>query len=446
MNYESRKTLEKAEKEVGPETEPEIEKLDSHTLAFIKSGHIDIPDMADFDPARSLAEIKEFTRHLSKENSSSARAALVREFREKFKIFRENLVKAQLSMEGLLVEDPDESPEKLKQAVGNIIKNYKMGSLAKEFYSALKNFLKARKVIKDLTLTYAEKYGERKQEMLFKKLFGKAPQGKIETFTMPINLLFRVHDPEDYLSAILGRDKNRFSKDAQETLKTSGGLLLNRDMPIKNLKGKIMVENSSVEKNENYWETKAIHEEEHSIHHLIYPTRTMIRKESESIRLHLTKETQTIKFEDFLKSVAETFIIKWEGGAKSEILAYWKTQGHSSETISRILLDLDMYNFLKEGDEDSFANLIVNIVQKTDTVIKSPEGRILSLDEIRQIALRVINEFWELYKKRVARALNEVYELEQKYGDNAEAKLKILRLLSQEPLHRWNRLSRLMTQ
>src|SRR3989344_5695631 len=275
--------VEEVEEEISPETEPEIENLDSHTLAFIKGGHIDVPDMADFSPTQSLAEIKEFTKHLS----------------------RENLVKAQLSMEVLLTEDPDENPEKLKQAVGNIIKNYKMDSLAEEFYSALKKFLKVRKIIKDLTLIYTEKFGERKQEMLFKKLFGKEPQGKIETFAMPINLLFRVYDPEDYLSAILGRDENRFSKDAQETLKTSGGILLNRDMPIKSLKGKIMVENASVEKDEDYWEIKAIHEEEHSIHHLIYPTRTMIRKENESIKLHLAKETQTIKFENFLKSVAE---------------------------------------------------------------------------------------------------------------------------------------------
>ncbi|HEY4484575.1 MAG TPA: hypothetical protein VI978_02540 [Candidatus Paceibacterota bacterium] len=437
--------VEEVEEEISPETEPEIENLDSHTLAFIKGGHIDVPDMADFSPTQSLAEIKEFTKHLSRENSSSARAALVRNFREKLRTFRENLVKAQLSMEGLLTEDPDENPEKLKQAVGNIIKNYKMDSLAEEFYSALKKFLKVRKIIKDLTLIYTEKFGERKQEMLFKKLFGKEPQGKIETFAMPINLLFRVYDPEDYLSAILGRDKNRFSKDAQETLKTSGGILLNRDMPIKSLKGKIMVENASVEKDEDYWEIKAIHEEEHSIHHLIYPTRTMIRKENESIKLHLAKETQTIKFENFLKSVAETFVIKWEGGAKSEILAYWKAQEHSSEMISRILLDSDMYNFLKEGDEDSFANLIVKIIQRTDTVVKNPEGRALDLGEIRLVALKVINENWSLYRKRVAKALNEVYELEQKYGDSAEARLKILGLLRQEPLHRWNRLSKLMS-
>ena len=61
MNTKETPTL---ERKVVTEEEPlvesgekkeQVENLDSYTLSFIKSGHIDIPDMADFDPAKSLA-------------------------------------------------------------------------------------------------------------------------------------------------------------------------------------------------------------------------------------------------------------------------------------------------------------------------------------------------------------------------------------------------------
>ena len=91
MNYESRKTIKEkggpklkaeakqkaVEEEVVPRTE-QVEDLDLRTLSLFKVGHIDIPDMADFDPDEALMKIKDFTKHLSKENSSFARAALIK--------------------------------------------------------------------------------------------------------------------------------------------------------------------------------------------------------------------------------------------------------------------------------------------------------------------------------------------------------------------------------
>ena len=77
MNTKETPTL---ERKVVTEEEPlfesedkkeQVENLDSHTLSFIKSGHIDIPDMANFDPKGELEEIKKpsinFPRRVSQE-------------------------------------------------------------------------------------------------------------------------------------------------------------------------------------------------------------------------------------------------------------------------------------------------------------------------------------------------------------------------------------------
>lgn len=439
------KTETKVESTASHETERAFESLDSHTMAFIKGGHIDIPDMADFEPAKTLAEVKNFTRHLSKENSSFARAALMRDFHEKLGIFRRNVVKAQLLMEGALNQKVNAGSRILRAELKKIIEICSVQALEKTFNTALDRFISARTAVKKTVREYRRKYKENWQNKLFEDLFNKPPKGTVKIEVMPINILFRLYNLEDFAVAFLGPELKGYNED---DLRASGGAKLERYFDIPGLQDAILLENMSVINNDapSVKERLKAHEEEHSIHSTFYPTSTMIRHERSFLSL---KKEATI--DDLLKSLrtyARYYDQLWKQGAKSEFLAYWKAQQYSSEVIHEILLkEGDLYDYFTSpisGDEYGFPNEVIKHIKNMGITVTDPNGQVLSEEKIRFAAWKIITQTWEIYKKDVTKALNAVAEMERIYGNNPEARLQILRLLSQEPLEKWGRLSKVL--
>ncbi len=431
------------EKETNPETEPEIENLDSHTLAFIQGGHIDIPDMANFEPTQSLAEIKEFTKRLSKENLSSARAALIKKFREKLKIFRENMAQAQGAMEALINENPDRNQRELEEELRQILDYFNLQSQKDVFFEVLKKYLKAHSAARKIVAYYKEKVKKNWESMLFKRLFGRFPEGKVEVTEMPMNLFFKIYNETDYALACLQHEPDE--EELKES-RSSLGVRLNREVSIKGLD--VLLGNNSkgtldteAESEEDFLK---IHEEEHAIHHGLFPTSAMVRAERD---VFLAGSIDERTFVEKIKKLSHNNINMWQTYSKGEILSYFK-EGQSLTVIKiKLLSPDDLYHYITVWESgQNFIRTVAEHVKKMGVLIRNVNGELLTEKEVEKVARTVIYEAWELYKKNLVRALDAVWYLVQKYKDDPEGHIKVLRLISQEPLDKWVRLSKLISQ
>ena len=453
MNTKETPTL---EKRVVTEEEPlvesgekkeQVENLDSYTLSFIKSGHIDIPDMADFDPAKSLAEVRDFNKHVSRENSSLVRAAMMRDFRKKLKIFRENLTNAQIAMEAIIIKDPDRDHQELIKEVGQILDHYNLQSQADAFFGASKNYLDAHMIVKKIASDYQEDVGKNWQSALFAKLFGRFPNGRVEVEVLPMALYFKIFDEIDYALAYYQHEPDKVEL---ESSNSTYGSIIHRKLPIHWLNSSVIIGNNgkgNLDMKSEEIDLK-IHEEEHAIHSRLYPTSTMIRKERESDML-ASYEGENSSYESFVskvKNFSHGYIRKWENSGKSEVLA-WLKEGKSFKETTMTLLDPELlYNYLKFWEDDvEFVNIVAGHLKKLHVVVRGKDGTILAEEEIKKIAPEIIKEAWELYKKNLSRAMEAAISLQRQYEDDPEGDIKLLRLLSQEPLSKWHRLKKAMS-
>jgi len=445
MKEQIRLTKEVVEQE--PQLEQQVENLDFSTLAFIKSGHIDIPDLANFDPIRELAEIRKKLKALPINEQSQERRLLMDEYKTKLKTFRENLVKAQAAMECLINKDPDGNHQELIREVGQILDDYNLRSQADAFFGALKNYLNAHMIVKKVVSNYQEDIGKNWQNALFAKLFGKFPNGKVEVEVLPMALFFKIFDEVDYALAYYQHEPNKAElANSNSTL----GSIVHRALPIQWFKSNVIIGNNSQGRldMESEEENLKIHEEEHAIHKNLYPTSAMIRQERKSDLL-ISYKGEDNNYESFvtkIKNFSHGYIRRWENNAKSEILA-WLKEGESLKEITRMLLDPEYsYNYIKSLEDDiSFINIIAGHLKRLSITARDKNGKILNKKEIEAISLGVINEAWQLYKKGLKRAVEAAESLKQQYEDDPSGDIKLLRLISQEPLAKWHRLKKIMS-
>lgn len=433
-----------------PEKEQEqVENLDYHTLSFIKAGHIDIPDMANFDPARSLAEVKDFNKHLSKENSSSVRASMMRDFRKKLKIFRGNMAEAQAAMEGIIIENPDKDFQKLAQEVDKILDHYNLQSQSDNFIEALKNYVDGHMVVESVVSFYRRNVGKNWQNALFAKLFGKFPEDTVEVEVLPMSLFFKIYNEFDYALAYHQHEPDELEL---KNSNSSSGATIHRTLPIEGLGGKVIIGNNShgrldVDSEE---EDLKIHEEEHVIHQGLFPTSAMVREERESDFL-TGYEGEIDSYEFFVKKIkkfSHNFARRWEKRSKEEVLSWFKEGNLTLGEISEILLSPDhLYNYIKIWEDDTeFIRIISGHLKRIGVSVMGKNRELLEQEVIEKVALKVINEAWELYKKKLTKALKAAESLREQYEGDPAGDVKFLRLISQEPLDKWHRLSKLMTQ
>lgn len=424
------KENEKKEAESNQEKEPELEPLDPYTLSFRKE-HIDVPELAGFDPEWELAEIKKIYNTAAKENREGERVILMGNFKKKLAEFRKNMSYAQQELEIFLRNNPDASQQIMCSAVDDILKKYQTQSQKEPFYKAVDKFYKARQAIKEVARQYQEQFSDNWQKELFNKLFGRLPKGKVAIDVMPINLYFYIYNIEDFILAFGGNEKSA---------RNSGGGRLTYSLPIEELNGAVLIENSSIIKEERS-ATTHIHEEEHTIHDL-YP-RSACAELTGGIG-KLLNFPDGLSLEDLrqvLKSRALIYLSDWQQRAKSEILAFLK----ESETLSFMdewLLDRNgsgLYDFLNNwGDTDNFVKDIMSHGYR----LKEREDRI-NENQVKEAAITTINKMWEQYKESISKSLNIIGNLLKKYGE--EKRPAILRLLSQEPLNKWHRLNKLLS-
>ena len=105
-----------------------------------------------------------------------------------------------------------------------------------------------------------------------------------------------------------------------------------------------------------------------------------------------------------------------------------------------------LYNYFRDDNvETLFKNEVTGRIKLQNLRIEK-DGLTLGETELEQACSDVITDAWNKdYKNTLGLALNAVETLLQKYGNNPEDRLKVIRLLAQEPLDKWPRLVRILS-
>lgn len=419
--------------ETETEQEPSFEGLDFRTTAFLKE-HIDIAELADFDPRWELRQMKNLIASMPRGQKIAQRRSSLEHFKEKLKKLRINLSKAQLQLENFIREHPDSIPEELDKVVRNIVQRNGVESQEADFRNAAKKYLENKGKVKEVVGFYKDKHGDSWQEKLFENLFGRLPHGQIKIEIMPMTLYFKIYNISDYALANGGID--------EDIARASGGVMLLRTA-IWKLDGKVLIENTASITSE-FANIVKIHEEEHAIHK-IYPTRVFIKNESVITTLfHSAKEKITQEtFEERLRRCINSRIPAWQAFSESEVLSYLKT-GESALNIKSLLLDESesgLYFYLRVwGEEKEFVEGVLAHFEKAKPEIVDKNGRMLDEDVIDELSVKAIQYAWDIYRESIEKAMESVEWLLKKYPRD-----EVLRLLSQEPLNKWHRLRRILS-
>ena len=192
-----------------------------------------------------------------------------------------------------------------------------------------------------------------------------------------------------------------------------------------------------------------MHEEEHSIHSNIYPEELF----GYSGRMRIFEsENSSLNYDVFQKRItrfARLTIRYLEDSAKTEVLAYLKTEDWrgSMANIRFVLTDTNgLYNYFKIMNVETFFKKTIMERIKLQNLKVKKDGLVLGETELEQACSDVITDAWNKdYKNTLKLALSAVEALLEKYGDYPENRLKVIRLLAQEPLDKWPRLVRILS-
>lgn len=452
MEKSSEQLIEEAKTEISEE-EPRfedqglpVEDLDFWTLSFLRE-HIDM-DMSeaiDFNPDEELSMIKKAIAEFPTEEQSTQKQLLIYSFKRRLKILRENMAKAQIELEGFIKSNPDIGQEALLQKVEEIATQNKVKSLANYLKESVSKYLESRSGILGVVNRFKKKYGDFWQEELFLALFGQKPKGKIEIDILPMNLYFKIYNLENYAVA---------RGSSMEVAKRSGGGQLNKNFDgFPELSSKVIIENSSVFQNMDQKkfqeqfssETKA-HEEEHSIHNILYP-KNVFSKHTPSLLKEMVPGTvlENKVFIRFLNQCAHAVSSQFLAFAKSEILAYLKQMQFISHISKYMNNPNGLYNYL-EDDLEKYVHSVNHWLQKNNLRIKKEDGTEMNEEEVKIAYANTLKGAWEKkYLPVLNKALNALQKLFEKYRSNPDKYPEITRLLSQEPLSKWHRLVKILS-
>ncbi len=409
--------------------------LDLETLAFIKR-HSDIDD---FFAEKELQTIRYFVKNLPLDLQSSARRTLIDNFKKKLAETRKNSAKAQVEIENFIRDNQNKSDEEVINELNKIITLNNLDPLYFDFADAIEKFLEGRNAVRETVDNYKSIWGEKWQEELFRDLFGNLPRGRIVVEVLSANIFIKIFDLEDYLLAYNYNGQNSSENEARN----SYGARLGGFKKFPMLKGKILIENTSVV-NPYYSPRVKSHEEEHSI--FLYYKQAL--SQNPNIVSKLEKTLHSIRGEvdyDNLAKIIDdwalSWVLSWELFAKSEVLASLK-DGHDAYSILSNLEDDDgLYNYFDE-DQGMFKEKILRFVTQNKISIKD---RHLDQDEILALAHDKLLKGWGKYKKDINTALLAVVRIFKRYQKSPDDRLKIIRLLSQEPLNKWHRLEKMLS-
>ncbi len=434
VKLEQGKVPDSGAEKIERQTESSVD-LDPEILTFLRK-YIGINI---YPPEVELKKIRDFVKTLPPESQSPVRRILINKFKEKLAETRKSSTKAQVEIEHLVRNNPDMSREELMLQLNQIIYFNQLESQRFEFGTAINKFLDARDKVQSTVERYRAKYGESWQEELFRDLFGGLPKGKIVIEVLPASIYIRIFDIEDYVFAYISAPGN-----TERLGRSSGGSKFNskfKNLP--ELDRKVIIENSSVIVPDYSPQTRS-HEEEHTTFEYYNPRLSRNRSVAKNLdaSLDLTKgEVEYNAFKGLTDQWALSWVLLWESQAKDEVLAYLK-DGRDMYNILRLLEDDNgLYNFFQAYVEE-FQHKVTAWIQENKIVIRDKP---MTEDEIGNFAHDALFTGWQKYKKDINMALIASAKLLRRYHKSPDDRLKVIRLLSQEPLNKWHRLDKILS-
>lgn len=418
-------------------SELQVEDLDFWTLSFLKE-HIDMPERIDFNPDKELEAIKKAVAESPEEEQSNQRVLLMRNFKRRLKVLRENMAKAQLEVEGFIRKNPKADKKELLRIVEDIANRNNVSAQVSYLQEAVRLYFQAHTNIIDTVQIYKTRYPDTWQAELFKDLFGQPPCGQIEIEEMPMHIYIKIGDIKDYVVA--------FGESENIARNSGGGSLVGKKFPkVEALSYKVLIENESFSSLEYAEKVTKPHEEEHAIHKNIYPRSAFIKGEQGWLRgLGYNKEVELSLFNTAIsKSITNIFLSNWLYIAKTEILAYMKN-GQTIGAIKQLLTDPHgLYNFLDNARE-RYQNWFLDHLKIAGTRVRGPNNRHLTVEEIRIMYSDALEEAWhKRYLPILEKTFQAIGKILDHYGQDKYP--EIMRLLAQEPLNKWPRLAKILS-
>jgi hypothetical protein len=365
----------------------------------------------EFAPKEALQKIKESPKEERRERLA--------DFKERLALQKESLAKIQETMIVKIKENPDMSLEELKAIARDFAqKNDINTEQLNRTNEVLDRYVARHKLIKETR----EKYPDDRE--LFKALYGKYPDGKIEIVLDPLILTIRCHDVKDF--AFIGyagwmRDDFKLTEKHLAYVEVIGG---SSHMPCKipELQHSIVIEN--IEKtSEESLKIARVHEEQHVIHELFE------RKPIEGASVALEEMKERLSMAKTEKEVEKLFINgfrserrKKEWDTKTELLAYFKTSS-GPEVVSRVLkLKKEhggIYDYFAKYTDPKFVEKMMGAYEEKYRIPIEKGLKQVFETEYHQLIDGAINAFRYLLK------------------DSKYSREQAIAILMQEPLDRW---------
>lgn len=412
-----------------------------------------------FDPEKELKKILKLPYPEKKE--------ALKNYKKELLVQKLKISNLQRELEEEIKKNPDEGFQYYFQIVLNKAKDLKLSQKQLLlFKNVLKKYERHHKNI-ELAL---KKYKDPKD--FFKACFGKGPVGKVEIAKSPVMIYLRCHNLEDFTYIYL----RKYLKQEEQIKKTKKlekiyGFVV-KDVLLKDLENSIAVENTALLNKEfqskyisNYRLITFKHEEQHIIDSLLGKTSAPSLKKFKNIKRIIKNQISTfvlfpiqvknisillplynlpnLSEKEILEKIHKKEFSKWldeavakkyldsfrkflEKRAKSEILAYYKSQS---------------ITYLKG---------IQNVILKKD-----PKGyNYFSLKNKKKLFQVLIKSFPLVDRKEIARY---IYQTEKKFEKNTKEALmaaisllkitdlkmeRVVNILFTEPLSQWKKVAK----
>lgn len=416
--------------------ELQVEDLDFWTLSFLRE-HVDMPERVDLNPEEELAKIKKAVAESPEDAQSNQRTFLMKSFKNRLKILRENMAKAQLELEHFIRENPLAHKKELLQIAEEIAHRNNISAQAGYLQEAVLRYFKAHTDIIETVEIYKTRHPETWQTQLFEDLFAQPPRGPVEIEVMPMNIYIKIANIEDYVVANGG---------SENVARNSGGASLNREFPkVKTLSAKVLIENTNLNNPVYSKDVVKPHEEEHSIHKNIYPRSAFIKGEQDWLKdMGRNREIGLPLFNTIIhQSITNILLGNWLWGAKTEILAYMKND-RNIDYIKRLLTDPDgLYHFL-DSYREYYQSWFLGHLEKAGIKVLGPNNHHLTEEEIRIMYSNSLEEAWhKRYLPMLEKSFKAIKIMLKHYGPDKYP--EIMRLLAQEPINKWPRLAKILS-
>lgn len=365
-----------------------------------------------FDPAEELKKIRGL-------HGKDGREAM-QKFKEKMVYQRVGLAEMQEGIVDMIRKKPDTSLESFNQTVAEFAQKYGFTEEQKKSAEAIfKTYQEKHNLVSKM------KHDFPKDRDLFRVMFGRDPKGKLKVVEGPMTLYFQCANLEDYAMIVNQTFLEGREPTPAELVATnaSGGGSIGSSL-ITGLEGTIIAQNATRKDANKFSETVLQHEEQHQIKRLFGDKTAGPATSFKEVLSAADGPEKEQVLHRFLESKRQ----ERDENFKDEILAYFKQDEPLEQILGRLTQSREtggIYDYFADA-KGAAQQLIPMVGEKYRTVIEKLTDDIF-VKEHRQFVQDGVEAFATLKKN----------------GFSTEETIAVL---LQEPLARWRRTAKLLTE